>query len=211
MNDNRFAEAAPVDRRREHQRMRATLADLPSQIAANRELHRAAAVPAGRLDFDHQLLLSQLPFDEGRRHGVLGSSGEDALARAEPEAVRCDLCGYREGPRNASPAVAHQKEQVLFQFIEDDIDGTRSELQSTRNVVRLERGAAPDHLGHREVPDALVVRRHETQTSGHVLPYPTHFLAPRLGRRRLQYAASSKDHRLGHIYYDIVYYETVQI
>src|SRR5258708_17172314 len=97
MNDNWFAEAAPVDRGREHQRLRVAFAGLPPEIAADREMQRAAEVRACRLNFDRQLLFPQLPFDEGRRHGVLGSSAKDALAGAEPEAVRRHFRGYREG------------------------------------------------------------------------------------------------------------------
>ncbi len=210
MNDNWFAEAAPVDRGREHQRLRVAFAGLPPQIAADREMQRAAAVRACRLNFDRQLLFPQLPFDEGRRHGVLGSSAKDALAGAEPEAVRRHFRGYREGPRDSPAPVAHQKEQVSLQLIQNRVASARGEAQRAGDVRRLERSAGLDQFGHREVPDALMFRRHETQAPGHVPADATHFLAPGPGRDSLQQVASSKDNRLRHIYYDIVYYETVQ-
>jgi hypothetical protein len=192
-------EAAPVDCWREHQRLRIAFAKLPSQIAADRQMHRTTAVRAGRLDVDRQLLFSQLPFDEGRRYGVLGSSGEDVLTGAEPEAVRRGFRGNRESPCDASAPVAHQKEQVLFELIKDDTDIARVEPQRARDVCRLERSAAPDRLGHGKIPDAMMFRCHETQAFSHVPAGSMHFLTPGLGRNMLQPAASSKDHRLGHI------------
>src|ERR1051326_3076485 len=168
MNDNGFAESAPVDRWREHQRLRAAFGNLPSQIAANRDMQRAAAVCAFRLNFDRQSLLSQLPFYEGSRHGVLRSSGEDALSCAEPEAVWRYFRSYRKRPVDLPAAVAHQEEQVSVQLIQNDVDSARGNPQSAGNVPRIERGAGLDQLGHREVPDALMLGLHKTQAPRHV-------------------------------------------
>ena len=117
-NDIGLAEGRPIDVGQEQVRIGALFPGAPFEFLVDRKVQRLPTMRAGGGDFHFQGLVSQAPFDEGRAKGVLRSSAEDPLPRAEPQRMRRPIGSYRKGPAYLAETVAHQEEQMSFQVLE---------------------------------------------------------------------------------------------
>jgi hypothetical protein len=87
-------------------------------MLVHQDMQSVAAMRTRGHNFNLQSFASKAPFHEGRNKGVLRSSAEDLLSRAESQSMRRPLTGDRKGPVHIAAAVPHQKEQVLFEIVE---------------------------------------------------------------------------------------------
>ena len=103
----------------ENQRRGISVVDGGFQVAVQGNMHWFGAMAALGADFYGQGFFAELPLHEGRRDGVLRSGRVDDLSGAELQLVRGRRGGDRISPEHRALWVAKQKEQILFQVIEN--------------------------------------------------------------------------------------------
>lgn len=132
-------------------------------VAADRELQRTGTVAAKGIDGHRERLFPQLPLHEGRRKRVLRSGRVELFSCAELQAMRRRIHRNGIGPGNRTALVADQEEELPLQFVEDRLHLRQGQIQVRGESLRLNRLPRPHKLHHSEVPNALMVWRHETQ------------------------------------------------
>jgi hypothetical protein len=109
----------------EQPRIRSTFPYAPLELLVHQDMQSVAAMRTRGHNFNLQSFASEAPFDEGRNKGVLRSSAEDLLSRAESQSMRRPLAGNGKGPAHIAAAVSHQKKQMFFEIVEQ-LDGQSS-------------------------------------------------------------------------------------